>query len=197
MTGDARLLAWLTGALEPGEALAVQEAVRAAPALQARLPILYALLQEPPQPPPPWRIPPPGLPGGRAGFQLQVIDAGMMHGIIRPGDRFRVSLPLLPDAAQRTVVVLCLEADSWQVLFPSAPEESVSAAILPVDEAGQPFLDLRSRDRSGEQRWAVALPLLADGADRWQRPPADRWTDLQEAIVEGTVPVASVQIQVA
>ena len=81
------------------------------------------------------------------------------------------------------------------VVFPTRPEEEVMVQALPVGEEGERLLDLAARGRAGRQRWAVALPPKDMPID-WAADDDVRWGDLRRGIALGTVPVASVEIQV-
>jgi hypothetical protein len=190
---DATLLAYHCGALEPGDARDVEVALAADPALGLRLRDAANRLIEPP-PTDPYRIPPPGL--GMSGFGLQGTAGLVLAGdeAIRPGDRFRVTLHP-DDAGRRRVVVLYRRRDAWEVVFPTRPEEAVTAEALPRDDDGARLLDLAARADRGRQRWAVALPST-DLAIDWAVPGDARWATLQDGIAGGTVPVASVEIEV-
>ncbi len=190
---DATLLAYHCGALEPGAQLDVEAALAHDPTLPLRLRELAGRLIEPP-PTDPYRIPPPGM--GLAGFGLQGTQGMVMSEgeVLRPGDRFRVELRP-QTAADATRVVVLYQRDGWEVVFPTRPEEEVMVQALPVGEEGERLLDLAARGRAGRQRWAVALPPKDMPID-WAADDDVRWGDLRRGIALGTVPVASVEIQV-
>jgi len=191
---DRDLLAWLAGALEPGRALDVQEEVSAFPEVRARVALLTQRLQED-QIRPVWRIPPPGVAGGRRGFTLERAALAVMgEEVIRPGDRFTVRIGAVPDAEDRRLVVLYRRGADWDVVFPSREDEDVQLDVIPAEPSGERVLELVAQEDLGEQRWAVALPL-ADPVD-WSLAPEARWQSLVERIATGEVPVTSVRIQV-
>lgn len=189
---DATLHAWMAGALEPPDALRVEEALRQDPALLSRVSVLRAELIEAPTDP--WRIPPPGVPGGRVGLQLRPHQVAVFGGGLRPGDRFELRIPALLDADTRRVVVLRQHADGWQVLFPTTPEERVALAELPLAD-GEHVLEVSAGPQAGTQRWAVALPPLSTAID-WAADELTRWRDTLKAIAAGEVPCASAEVLV-
>lgn len=190
---DVRLLAWLAGALEPGDALVVQEAVAAEPALAARAAQLRARLDPPAAAPRRWRVPPPRVAGGRAGLSIRRAPTATMSTepeSVRAGERFRLRIAPLDRPADRLLVVLYRGAADWEVVFPATPEEAVALSVLPAKPDGARYLDLVARAEP-QQRWAVALPLRADAAPDWAAPPAARWAALQETLRAGATPIAS------
>lgn len=195
---DARILAWLTGALEPGDALAVSERVAADLTLATRASVLSARLDRPRRRNL-WRVPPPGIPGGATRLQIRPSTAAVMGGepeSVRPGDRFRLQLGSLPDASARLIVVLYRGDEGWSVIFPTNPEERATLDDLPVEDDGSRYLDLLARPDLGEQRWAVALPHKDELSLDWGATPAQRWAVLQARVRDGSVPIASVRIGV-
>ncbi|MCA9572026.1 MAG: hypothetical protein KC656_29510 [Myxococcales bacterium] len=186
MITDDRLLAWRAGALEPPDALEVEEYVRTAPEAWARI----LGLPELEVPPSAWRIPPPGVRGGRAGFAVELRAAAVLGGGLRVGDRFRLALgPADPD---RFVVVLRrLAGHAWDVVFPVVGDVLMRVADLP-EEAGDRVLDLVVQE-PGEQDWAVALP--ADLPDLTGAAGAD-WDVVLAGVAAGEVPVASARVRV-
>lgn len=183
---DALLLAWRAGALEPTQSLEVEEYLKVAPEAWARL----LMLPEPEAPTERWRIPPPGVRGGRARFGLELQRAAVFGGRMRVGDRFRLALDNA--GAERFVVVLRrLLSGSWEVVHPRPPASPTRLGELPL-EGGRRMLDLVARD-SGEQDWAVVLPETlpeheaANGAD---------WQDVLDAVARGDLPVASARLKV-
>ncbi|MEL6348702.1 MAG: hypothetical protein AAFV53_36700 [Myxococcota bacterium] len=197
--GDARILAWLVGALEPGDALAVSEQIAADATLAVRASALSARLDRPAAAKA-WRIPPPGIPGGAARLQVRTHAAAVMSDAqaVRPGERFRLQLGSLPDASRRLMVVLyrAEHSEGWSVIFPTSTDECVTLDELPAEPDGSRYLDLVAGEQPGEQRWAVALPSRDELVIDWTAPPAERWAVLQARIRDGSVPVASVQIGV-
>jgi len=191
---DRSLLAWLAGALEPGEAHAVAAEVAASHELQARVDGLRRQLR-PRERKRTWRIPPPGVQGGRRGFAVEHRLAAVMGDALRPGDRFQVVIGPMEDAAARRLVVLTLENDAWRVVFPTRSAEDVTLDLLPAAADGSRSLDLTAGAAPGRQRWAVALPLAASPID-WALLPDERWASVRAQIVAGEVPVTAVEIEV-
>lgn len=177
---DAMLLAWKAGALEPGRALEVEEALRVHPELWARVASLPSLEPEADS----WRVPPPGVFGGRAGFGVQVRQAAVFGGGLRAGDRFQLTF----EADEKRFVVVLRRVDgAWTVVHPVEPGDELRVGELPVKE-GQRVLDLLAADRPGVQDWAVALPEVL--------PSNGDWRGLQAGVADGTVPVASARVVV-
>ena len=187
---DAILHAWLAGALEPPRALEVEEAMRREPGIAERLARLRALQTEPRADP--WRIPPPGIAGGRAGIRANVEHAAVLGGALRAGDRFELVMDDLPDAAARWVVVLRRETAGWRVVFPTEPEDQMPLAALPLDD-GVRRLALTA-SAAPRQRWAVALPAASVSID-WTLGEAARWEPVIAGVQDGSIPTASVELE--
>lgn len=199
---DVRLLAWLAGALEPGDALVVQEAVSADPALAARAAQLRSRLDPPAAAAPrraaarSWRVPPPRVAGGRAGLSIRRAPTATMSTepeSVRAGERFRLRIAPIDRPDDRLLVVLYRGGADWEVVFPAAPEEAVDLSVLPAEPDGARNLDLVAR-ADPQQRWAVALPLRADAAPDWAAAPDARWAALQDALRSGAAPIASATV---
>lgn len=187
---ERRLLAWLAGALEPGEAADVAARVADDPHLDAQVRLLEARIEEGP-PRQRWSVPPPGISGGQRAFGVSYQPSAFSDGPVRGGDAFRIRLED-PGAPDRLVVVLLRGAAGWAVLAPGGPDELLPLSELPRD--GEGFtLDLIAPEGSGPWRWAVALPAL-DWEIDWTLPEPERWAGLQEAVVEGRVPVSSFEV---
>jgi len=191
---DARLLAWLSGALEPGDALYVQEAVVADAGLAGRAATLRARLAPPTRPrvaaAQRWRVPPPRVSGGMG---LRRATAAVMSEALRAGERFRLRIDPVDRPDERLLVVLYRTDDTWEVVFPQHPDETVAVGALPAQDDGSRSLDLVAR-AAPRQRWAIALPL-GDAAPDWDAPAEDRWSSLRRAIAAGEAPVASAEIR--
>lgn len=187
---DAQLLAWLSGALEPGRARQVARLVEATPTLRDRARRLAEGL-ELANPTSPWRIPPPGVRGGREPLQARPEAADVLgDDRVRPGDRFQVHLGPVTRPAERCLVVL-YHRDGWQVVFPTSAEDLVSPEVLDREPDGSWVLDLAARDERGPQRWAVALPLRGLLSEDLMD-----WTRVMAGVTAGDVPVASVEVDV-
>ena len=189
---DATLHAWMAGALEPPDALVVEEALSEDPALLARVSALRTEITQPVADP--WRIPPPGVPGGRVGLQLRSHHVAVFGGGLRPGDRFELRIPPLEDSDSRRIVVLRQQAEGWRVLFPTEPEDRVVLAELPLAD-GEHVLELSAGPVAGVQRWAVALPPLSTAID-WAADELSRWHHTLQAVASGEVPCASAEVLV-
>jgi hypothetical protein len=190
---DATLHAWLSGALEPPQALVVEEILRQTPEIQRRIEQLEQAAS-PPRPDP-WRIPPPGIPGGRMGFGLSTAQAAVFGGALRPGDRFELRIEsVVEQAADQLVLVLRRLAGAWQVVFPTDADGTLTAADLP-EKDGARVLDVSAGPEAGRQRWAIAL-APRDAVD-WAAEGAERFAAVITGVAGGDVPVASVEVAVA
>lgn len=189
---DTQLYAWLAQALEPQATLTVEEALAGDPQVRARLQLLTLT---PPGPTDPWRIPPPGVLGGRARLGVQSAGAAVFDDGLRPGDRFDVRIAPCPDAADRALIVLRQAHSKWEVVFPTTPDELSPLSALPADSEGERVLSVTAAGEPGTQRWAVALPFLAIEID-WAASGTDRWSSLMEGLGTGEVPVASAEVLV-
>jgi hypothetical protein len=189
---DTRLLAWITGALEPSRAGELEEELLRDPALAARAARLRSKLTPPPPPPADrWRLPPPGYDLGLSGSWAPAL---VMSEGLRAGDRFTVSLESREPPEQRLVVVLFRSPEGWGVVFPEAPEELLTLADLPRDAGGH-LLELMAGPEPGVQRWAVALPRTTTPVD-WSLAPAERWRPLRQSMASGQVPVLTLTVPV-
>ncbi len=190
---DAMLHAWLSGALEPPQALVVEELLRQTPEVQRRIDQLEQAAN--PVRRDPWRIPPPGIPGGRLGFGLSTAQAAVFGGELRAGDRFelRIDTPL-ERATDHVVLVLRRLAGAWQVVFPTDPDGTLTAADLPEKDGGR-VLDVSAGPEPGRQRWAIAL-APRETLD-WAARGAERFAAVIAGVARGEVPVASVEVAVA
>ncbi|MEZ4316879.1 MAG: hypothetical protein R3F61_05235 [Myxococcota bacterium] len=190
---DALLHAWISGALEPPRALEIEEALRDDAELRARLERLRSQLRMP-DAPSAWRLPPPGVLGGRLGLGVSFQPAEVFGGPLRPGDRFQLRLGSLTDAEPRWVVVLRKLDARWRVVFPTDPRDRLALTDLP-EEDGERVLDLSAGPERGTQRWAVALPAVGIDVD-WSQPDIERWRPVIHAVAAGEIPCGSVEIEV-
>jgi len=188
---DSLLLAMLAGALEPGQSLELREEIAASSALQDRLAVLSARLQQAAQTGARWDIPLPGVSAGVNPFLATVSDAMVMGRTpLQPGDRFTVDLEVDPSTLHSTVVVLLERAGRWNVLFPKGPEQMLRVHELPQQDDGRRRLELVAQEGTGTQRWAMAL--APDGwVIDWRLDPSERWWALEEALGRGEIPVCS------
>lgn len=179
---DRTLLAFLAGALEPGRAADVEEALRASAGLRARLHLLVAARAAPAPTPSAWAVPPPGPAWGLAragpapagpeawlGDDVHTEEPFVLH--LRPGD----------PAERRRVVALREEAGAWTVAWPTRAEELRRVDELPLGPDGARELRLPAGAAPGRQRWVVlAVP---EGADvDWALPGPGRWQELIDAL---------------
>jgi hypothetical protein len=191
---DADLFAYLAGVLDPGRAREIEEKLSCSATLAARLNTASMALRDPELPGPSWRIPPPGLAGGRAPMRLQPEVASVMADGPRPGDRVKLWIRPTKEPESRIVVVLMQKPETgWTVVFPSGPGEEIDLASLPSREDGARRLDVVLQDFPGTQRWAVALPAKGTTID-WEQPDETRWSDVKRALECGEIPVSSVEI---
>jgi len=188
---DAELLALVVGALEPSRALELEEVLAAEPALRLRKATLASSMALGEAPRHGWRIPAPGV---GMKLRLSASAAPVMGGELRPGDRFRVRVDRTEEPSRR-IRVLFRKGEDWEVVYPSAPEEELAVAELPVDADGKRHIDLVAQPPAGHQRWAVALADAGDGVD-WDAPETERWAALQSGIAAGSVPGAAVEVEV-
>ncbi len=190
---DRTLVAWLTEALAPPDMADVAAQVRADPELAARVALLASRLRPEPAPAR-FRVPPPGIPGGRRPVGVQLSVGALDDGTVPPLGGFAVRIDPLPDPEQRVVVVLRQVDGAWRAVFPAAPGDEVSLAALPEAADGGRMLDLIAGPEAGSQRWAVALPTAEIGP-AWADP--DPWSRLRRALAEGSCPVTAVRVEVA
>ena len=201
---DATLLAHLAGALEPGPEAEVRAELSRSTALQHRLARLRRRTEPPPQR---FRIPPPGIFGGRRPVPIRAMPAAVMsaeaedadsphHRIAaRPGERWRLHITAQPTPERLTPIVLeRLEDGAWEVTFPEDEDDLLTLADLPTSTAGAHLLDLGAPTTPGDHRMALAL-IPAHLPIDWSHP-TQRWTTLQAGIEDGTFPVAAVQVHV-
>lgn len=187
---DATLLAWMSGAMEPGSAAEVAAQVRVSPVLQARAVALRPVMSAPAAVGG-WRIPPPGVLGGRRPVAMQALRMTMDAGPVPPLGGFSIRIAPVEDAEARWVVVLWMVDGVWRVAFPTDAGERIRLSDLPAEADGSRLLELVAGERVGEQRWAVALPT-ADAAWGGEDP----WAGLQADIAAGAVAVTSVAVTV-
>lgn len=187
---ERRLLAFLAGALEPGEEADLSARVRDDPELARLLDTLRERMEEGP-PRERWSVPPPGVWGGQRPFAVSMQQSALSAEPVRPGDAFALKLAD-PGPPERLVVLLLRGPGGWEVLSPASEDERVLLSDLPREPGGY-RLDLIADDRPGRQRWAVALPE-ADLPIDWSLPPVERWAALQEAVAEGRVAVSSFEV---
>lgn len=187
---ERALLAWLAGAMEPGEEAELRARLADDPALAATLRALELRVQGPPEPRAAlgWSVPPPGLPGGRRPFTVALEASALSAAGVRPGDAFRVSLED-PGPPLRQIVLLIEDERGWRVLAPTSPEERLGLAELPRS-GSRWLLDLVAPEQRGSRRWAVALPPM-DLEVRWDQPDPPRWEALREALDDGLVPISA------
>lgn len=187
---ERQILAWLAGAMEPGEAAELRARVRDDPGLAARVRDLEARISEGPPREPAWSVPPPGLWGGQRPFAVSVQASAFSAGPVRAGEAFRVRIQD-PGPPERLVIVLLRGAEGWEVLAPADPDELLRLRELPPDGDGY-ALDLIAPEAAepGRTRWAVALPEV-DMVIDWSAPPARRWAALRAALEDGRVPVSA------
>ena len=198
-----RELAWYTtNLLEPDRTADVERALLRSPDARERLAVVTAELRmdevfdEPVARDEDLRVPPPGIAGGRGAFIVSTVAADVMSGVgVRPGERYRIRLAPVADAAARQVVVLRRATQGWDIAYPNHPDEVLPLEALEEDARGARHLDLIARGPGGRQRWAVALPPLALLVD-WEARGMGRWGALRENLAAGRVPVAAVDIVV-
>ncbi len=197
LPGDTTLYRYLAGALEPGEVASVEAALSRTPSLRSRLSTFARQIEEQPTPSSTWRIPPPNVQPTGGGMWALHVGGAVLGGedVLRPGDRFRVHVSPPEDVDDRDVVVLRRVNSKWKVVFPLALEERLPAAELRRSGTDHLVIDLAAARDAGAQRWAVALPKR-DVAVEWADETAARWDALVKAVADGSVPVASVQIDV-
>ena len=188
---DTILLAWLADALEPGQASEVAMAVQADPAIASRVALLGASVGSDTSgimSSSSWRIPPPGIWGGRQPVALRLADMTMDASAATPVG-FSILIATVPDPHARWVVVLRSTAGGWKVLFPTSADERIRLDALPEELDGTRTLDMVGGDEAGT-RFAVALPTEdADwGAD-------DPWASLRSSVASGGTPVSAVELR--
>jgi len=190
MLTDTQLLAFLCEALEPDDAAEVRAAL-ADPDVAARLSLLARQLHEPP-PPPAFRIPPPGVPGGQRPFLALHVPSDLHDGPITPGGIAQVRLedPRPPD---QVWLVVLRHTERWEVVFPHPGDARVRLDQLAPHPDGGRQLDLVVGPEVGEQRWAVALPSLGLSVEDAAN---DGWAGLRAGLLDGSVPVVAVALEV-
>lgn len=194
---DELLLGFLTGTLEPGRSLEVEEELKASAALRVRLSALSAESRARPAVASPWRVPPPGVLRGREAPRPHLeLPLHLGPEGLRPGEAFGVRMEPVADADLRRVVVLYRGRDGWRVASPLADDEDARLSEIPPEPDGSRVLTLVTGPEVGAQRWAVVLPI-ADTPIAWDLPEEDRWTWLQEAVRAGSAPVFSVEVEVS
>ena len=188
---ERRLLAWIAGALEPGEAEDVAAALLADPALAE----LAERLRERARGghvERAWALPPPGVRGGQRSFGVSLEASAFSSGPVRAGEAFRLLLED-PGPPARFVVVLVRGPRGWEVLAPGAPEDVVRLDELPRVASGGYHLDLVAPELPSPARWGVALPPL-ELEIHWEHEGEARWAALREALFDGTVPVCVIEV---
>ncbi|MCB9760267.1 MAG: hypothetical protein H6739_10565 [Alphaproteobacteria bacterium] len=192
MSIDRNLVFYRAGLLDPAQTIEFEEQLAASPELRERLEALDARwTPEVDVETPNWRIPPPGLGVGASAGLPEVFS----ESTLRPGDRFQIRIDPLPTPERRQIVILRRQTRSWEVVYPTRPDQAATLKDLSRDEDGSYRLDLSAQTPGGRQRWAVALPWVDSLVD-WSRSEAERWDRLQEAVSTGQIPVASVEIDV-
>ena len=202
---DARLLAHLAEALEPGPRGELEGMLHRDAALRARLEHLRRRVEPPPAR---FRVPPPGLPGGRHPVQMWARPAAVMgtappaperaHTIAAaPGARWRLHIAehARPDRWMPVVLELPLHGD-WAVAYPEDPEDVLTLADLPKAPSGSHLLDLAAPSTAGSHRVALAL-APASLPVAWDLPPHEgRWRALARGLEDGSIPVVAIQVDV-
>ena len=185
-TSDTDLLAYLAGGLNPRRVLEVEEEMVAWPVLKERLATLQVEFQAV-APQSGWRIPPPAARFSQVFFPVKVTAADVFGDeSIRPDDRFQARI-CGEQPGERFVVVLYRARSGWTVVFPEVAVDATRLDEFPQDDDCY-VVDLVARGDIGRQRWAIALP---------ESLPADLdWTALQGDVMEGRVPVVSLDIEV-
>lgn len=120
-----RLAALAAGALEPGEALRLQEQIAADPELRRA----YATYQPAAPEPGIWTLPPPGLGGGPTGLLARVETLAALD----PDSRVLRVRFQAREADPRAVVLLARGEAGWQVWSPERDEAPVLVADLGLD----------------------------------------------------------------
>lgn len=188
---ERRLLAWIAGALEPGEAEDIAAAAHADPELARHLERLRERVAGV-EAERAWALPPPGVRGGQRSFGVRLEASAFSAAPVRPGEAFRLWLED-PGPPARIVVVLVRGPDGWSVLAPGSPDDLVRLDELPRAASGGYHLDLVAPELSGPVRWGVALPP-ADLEIHWELGSEARWAALQEALLDGTAPVSVIEL---
>lgn len=188
---------YLCGTLSPWRSALIEEAADADPSLRATLEALAIEDTAPTVESPAWLLPPAGIQAGPPShFSVQIPE----HlGEARPlvaWERFVVQIGPVPDGAERSVVVLLRQEDTWTVLSPSEPGEELNLVDLPQGTDGRVVLRLPAQPTPGLQRWAIVLPYRTDCPD-WSLPPKLRWRGLQAMMRSDEVPVFTFEIEVA
>jgi len=189
---DSELSAYMDGLLEPHRALEVSELVDALPSLQRRLAGLRRPLSTRRARPRRWYLPPPGLAVGRRPVQGQV-RTGVFGETLRPGDAFEVALTGVVEPERKRVRVLLWLDGDWQVVFPSRPEEELTADRLEQGADGERIVELVADQAPPVQRWAVVLDPT-DAAVDWSAGNDERWQHLLEAVETGEASVSVVEV---
>ncbi len=198
---DRHLLAYLTGALEPGRRLEIREEIGADPALQFRLTTLSGRLAESGPRPSLWRIPPPDTSGvpwmlpGRVEIGRHAILGEENTPGLSPGQPFQLRIDPVSNPWAWRVIVLYRRDGAWEVVFTTWPDEELTLMDLPQEANGELRLDLIARPEPGPQRWALALAPTDLEVD-WQASEDQRWTELQLRIVRGQIRLMVVEVDV-
>lgn len=189
---DRELLAHVAGALDPGDATAVEAAIAADPhirhrhdALSARvraltggdgwvLPVLAL----------PGRVPPPRVSVGAA---MYLGDGG-----VHPGDHVKLAVVPQASAADVRPVVVHVHAGASGVLYPLNEEEWVTLDTWP-EANGAREVDIIAGAEPGEHRYVVVLVDIATPVD-WSAPGESRWLPIREAAEDGRVSAASLTV---
>jgi hypothetical protein len=176
---DRMLRAYLAGALDPGRAAEVEETLAASPALQRRLSTLLTAEVSAPGTSG-WGLPPAGV-RGPWSLPVEVHAAPFMdgEGVVA----WHTLLLDIPDdqLPRMVVVVQRPPGGDWAVWLPTAPDEVIHGADLPLQDARR-RLDVASID--GEL--AVVL-LPEDVAPRWDAE--DPWAEARHAVRTGRAPM--------
>lgn len=192
---DRDLYALAAGALDPGDALAVQDALAADPAARVRYEQIRARLAPPPAGPPRWRLPVMPLAGRVPPVHLRALtEAHLGGGPLADGDR--LVLRVRPPASAEDVrpVVIREGGVGGGVLYPLAEGDWEPLAAWPEGDEGYE-VDLVVTGPPGEYRYVVVLADARTPID-WTLPEAERWAALRELVEDGLVPAADAKVRV-
>lgn len=196
---DEEILAWLVGTLDPWRSVALAHDVARDATLGRRVQALQAVLAAgTPEDPleSRWRLPPPGVAGGRTGACLQVAPVPLLAGDgLHAYDPFDVRIDGIADPDDRRVVVMVRQREDWSVVSPTAPAEDLRLSDLDRAPDGPFVLTLAARPEVGRQCWGVALPPWRAPVG-WSLPPEARWAELRDHIYRNAVPIFVFEVDV-
>jgi len=189
------LAAYAAGALDPGEATAVADALAVDAEARRRLAALNLRMDEI-RGIDRWRIPRLAVEGRVEPLAAALAGAAMTGGrAVRGGHPFAI-LVNPPDRAEAWRPVVVREHDGVsEVVYPTTAEEWRSLDAWPrAGEARE--LVVVAASEPGRHRYVIALSPVGAEVD-WAAAPDARWAELRAGVEDGTTFAAAVELEVA